>query len=120
MSPPQPVRRRRQREAGLSDDVVIVDRARLIGSLGDLGGRSQETDMTKRADSRQRVRGRMAKTGESYAAARAHVLADRPHGGVQPRALHLTNGDCTVPGLRGTGLAQIIVPWRDVLREGCS
>ena len=33
-------------------------------------------------------------------------------------ALHLTNGDCTVPGLRGTGLAQRIVPWRDVLNEG--
>ena len=33
-------------------------------------------------------------------------------------ALHLTNGDCTVPGLRGTGLARLIVPWRDVLHEG--
>ena len=33
-------------------------------------------------------------------------------------ALHLTNGDCTVSGLRGTGLAERIVPWRDVLHEG--
>lgn len=32
--------------------------------------------------------------------------------------LHLTNGDATVPGLRGTGLADAIEPWRDVLHEG--
>jgi hypothetical protein len=36
----------------------------------------------------------------------------------QANALHVTNGDCTVPGLRGTGLAQTILPWRDVLHEG--
>jgi Domain of unknown function (DUF1835) len=33
-------------------------------------------------------------------------------------ALHVTNGDATVPGLRGTGLAGTILPWRDVLHEG--
>jgi hypothetical protein len=33
-------------------------------------------------------------------------------------ALHLTNGDATVPGLRDTGLADTILPWRDVLHEG--
>jgi hypothetical protein len=33
-------------------------------------------------------------------------------------ALHVTNGDATVPGLRGTGLAGAILPWRDVLHEG--
>ena len=40
--------------------------------------------------------------------------------GVGPRspALHLTNGDCTVSRLRGTGLAHVITPWRDVLHEG--
>lgn len=32
--------------------------------------------------------------------------------------LHVTNGDSTVPGLRGTGLAGEILPWRDVLHEG--
>ena len=32
--------------------------------------------------------------------------------------LHITNGDATVPGLRGTGLAREILPWRDVLHEG--
>ncbi len=32
--------------------------------------------------------------------------------------LHLTNGDSTVPGIIGTGLADIVVPWRDVLHEG--
>jgi hypothetical protein len=69
--------------------------------------------MTKQADFKRRVRARMAKTGESYAAARVHVLADRPQ-----RPLHVTNGDATVPGLRGTGLAHDIMPWRDVLHEG--
>ena len=34
------------------------------------------------------------------------------------RALHVTNGDATVPGLRGTGLARSILTWRDVLHEG--
>ena len=32
--------------------------------------------------------------------------------------LHVTNGDATVPGLRGAGLAGTIMPWRDVLHEG--
>jgi hypothetical protein len=69
--------------------------------------------MTRQADFKRRVRARMAKTGESYAAARVHVLAERPL-----PALHVTNGDATVPGLRGTGLAHVILPWRDVLHEG--
>jgi hypothetical protein len=69
--------------------------------------------MTKQADLKRRVRARMAKTGESYAAARVHVLASRPL-----PALHVTNGDMTVPRLRGTGLAERIMPWRDVLHEG--
>ena len=69
--------------------------------------------MTKQADLKRRVRARMAKTGESYASARLHVLAERA---LPP--LHVTNGDATVPGLRGTGLAQVIMPWRDVLHEG--
>jgi hypothetical protein len=34
--------------------------------------------MTKKADFKQRVRTRMAKTGESYATARRHVLAEQP------------------------------------------
>jgi hypothetical protein len=33
-------------------------------------------------------------------------------------ALHVTNGDSTVPGIVGTGLAETILPWRDVLHEG--
>jgi hypothetical protein len=69
--------------------------------------------MTKQADFKARVRARMAKTGESYATARAHLLATRPL-----PALHVTNGDATVPGLRGTGLAERILTWRDVLHEG--
>jgi hypothetical protein len=68
--------------------------------------------MTKQADFKRRVRARAAKTGESYAAARIHLLAARPD------ALHVTNGDSTVPTLRETGLAQRILVWRDVLHEG--
>ena len=33
-------------------------------------------------------------------------------------ALHVTNGDATVPGLRGAGLAGPILTWRDGLHEG--
>ena len=69
--------------------------------------------MTRQADFKARVRARMARTGESYATARVHVLASRPL-----PALHVTNGDATVPGLRGTGHAERIIPWRDVLHEG--
>lgn len=72
--------------------------------------------MTKQADFKRRVRARAAKTGESYAAARVHVLAERPASGDE--ALHITNGDSTVPALRGTGLARRILVWRDVLHEG--
>lgn len=32
--------------------------------------------------------------------------------------LHVTNGDAAVPGLRGTGIAEPLVPWRDALHEG--
>jgi len=71
--------------------------------------------MTRQADFKRRVRERMAKTGESYATARVHVLADRPQAAA---ALHVTNGDATVPGLLGTGLTETILPWRDILHEG--
>jgi Domain of unknown function (DUF1835) len=76
--------------------------------------------MTKQADLKRRVRARMAKTGESYSAARAQVLADRAtrETSAWRRALHVTNGDATVPGLRGTGFARSILPWRDSLHEG--
>ena len=72
--------------------------------------------MTKQPELKRRIRARMAKTGESFTAARAHVIAERPAdaGGT----LHLTNGDATVPGLLAAGLAETVVPWRDVLHEG--
>jgi hypothetical protein len=72
--------------------------------------------MTKHADLKRRVRARMSKTGESYAAARAQVVAERATG--DTRTLHVTNGDATVPGLRGTGIAGTILTWRDALHEG--
>ena len=77
--------------------------------------------MTKKADFKQRVRTRMAKTGESYATARSHVLAEQP-GLLVPAdramlaALHVSNGDCT--DLPGTRLASRVLYWRDSLHEG--
>lgn len=73
--------------------------------------------MTKQPDFKRRVRERMAKTGESYSAARSHLLLGRPSGRDEmAAALHLSNGDAT--DLAGTGLAQHILFWRDVLHEG--
>jgi hypothetical protein len=70
--------------------------------------------MTSHADFKRRVRARMAKTGESYATARARLLAGRP----QAAALHVTNGDITVDLLRRAGLAEHALAWADVLHEG--
>jgi len=70
--------------------------------------------MTSNADFKRRVRARMAKTGESYATARARVLAARP----PAAALHVTNGDSAAGILRRTGLAANVLPWRDALHEG--
>jgi Domain of unknown function (DUF1835) len=88
--------------------------------LGDSEVGTLETTMTKQADFKRRVRERMAKTGESYAAARAQMLSERPPetGPTWATALHVTNGDSTVPELRATGLAQHILCWRDALHEG--
>jgi hypothetical protein len=36
----------------------------------------------------------------------------------RPRTLHVTNGDATVPGLRGTGITGTILTWRDALHDG--
>jgi hypothetical protein len=95
---------------------VIVDPARRAGRWG-IRRTGEETNMTQQADFKRRVRARMVKTGESYSAARMHVAAERPSPSNTP-ALHVTNGDSTVPGLRGTGLAEAILPWRDALHEG--
>ena len=77
--------------------------------------------MTKKADFKQRVRARMAKTGESYTTARGHVLAEKPDAPAPADpamldALHVSNGDCT--DLAGTGLASRVLYWRDSLHEG--
>jgi hypothetical protein len=71
--------------------------------------------MTKQADFKRRVRARMAKTGESYAAARHQLLAAQP-ADPMAEALHVSNGDST--DLPGTGLARHVVYWRDSLHEG--
>ena len=62
--------------------------------------------MTRNADFKRRVRERMARTGESYAAARAQLLP-------RETTLHVTNGDSTVASLGFDAL-----PWRDALHEG--
>ena len=67
--------------------------------------------MTKQADFKRRVRARMEKTGESYTAARAQLLAGAG-------ALHVTNGDSTAMTLRETGFVERLVVWADVLHEG--
>ena len=86
---------------------------------GGCAGRLLETKMTRQADFKRRVRGRMLKTGESYSVARSHVLAGRGGGGRHGggRVLHVTNGDMTVPALRETVLGEVMA-WRDVLHEG--
>jgi hypothetical protein len=66
--------------------------------------------MTANADFKRRVRERMARTGESYTAARAQLLSRS--------TLHVTNGDATVSGIAATGLPGRIIAWRDVLHEG--
>ncbi|HEY6710168.1 MAG TPA: hypothetical protein VJB61_21565 [Actinomycetota bacterium] len=88
--------------------------------------------MTRQADLKRRVRARMAKTGESYAAARAQVLAgaqppagsevvagwERPGRDRLDASVHVTNGDITVDLLRRAGLARDALAWADVLHEG--
>jgi hypothetical protein len=74
--------------------------------------------VTRQADFKRRVRARMAKTGESYAAARSHLLREPGGPGLDwmAEALHVSNGDAT--DLPGTGLVRRLIYWRDVLHEG--
>lgn len=76
--------------------------------------------MTRQADFKRRVRDRMAKTGESYAAARARLVAGQGpvHREGVSAALHVTNGDSAADTLRTTGAVERIVPWRDALHDG--
>src|SRR5262245_52934054 len=112
--PPQPGHLRRQREVHLSAGDVVVDRASAAPVAGGSAtGRGRRT-MTKNADFKQRVRNRMAKTGESYATARSHLRAE--HLDLPATALHVSNGDAT--DLPGTGLASRVLYWRDSLHEG--
>jgi hypothetical protein len=53
----------------------------------------------------------MARTGESYAAARAQLDA-------RSAVLHVTNGDSAATGLRQGGVEGEVLAWRDVLHEG--
>ena len=64
--------------------------------------------MTKEAGFKRRVRNRMAGTGESYTAARAHL--DR-----EPSIQHVTNGESAAMGLRAAGLGGEVLAWTDDL-----
>ncbi len=68
--------------------------------------------MTRESGFKERVRARMAKTGESYTAARTQL--DEHAGAV----LHVTNGDSAAMSLRQGGVRGPIIAWRDVLHEG--
>jgi hypothetical protein len=70
--------------------------------------------MTRQAEFKRRVRERMARTGESYTAARGQLLARSGDAG----RLHVTNGDSTAASLLQTALVERVVVWRDVLHEG--
>jgi hypothetical protein len=74
--------------------------------------------MTKQADFKRRVRERMARTGESYTAARAQLLGSAGGGPASAGTLHVTNGDSTAHSLLQTSLVERVVVWRDVLHEG--
>jgi hypothetical protein len=72
-------------------------------------GREKRLEMTDHKHLKARVRARMAKTGERYAAARAHVVGDLrgdgaagspPTSGLGPEVLHLTGTDPETTGLR--------------------
>ena len=65
---PSRVTQRRQREAHLSAGASYVDRAPAVAIAGGSADGARETIMTKQAGFKRRVRARMAKTGESYAA----------------------------------------------------
>ena len=54
--------------------------------------------MTRQSGFKERVRARMSATGESYAAARAHLDRGRPS------VLNVTNGESTSISLRDSGV----------------
>jgi hypothetical protein len=90
--------------------------------------------MTKDAPFKQRVRARMAKTGESYTTARAQLdQSDQPEPApvitttvtaegteisirLEDNVLNVTNGDAVVEVLQTPGVQ--VLPWRDVLHDG--
>jgi hypothetical protein len=72
--------------------------------------------MTRESSFKRRVRARMAKTGEAYSTARAHL--DTQPGAAGPGLLHVTNGDSVTGTLREAGVPGAILTWADVLHDG--
>ena len=71
--------------------------------------------MTRESGFKQRVRARMARTGERYSTARAHLDAGS---GAPAPVLNVTNGDSVAGTLREAGVPGAVLPWRDVLHDG--
>jgi hypothetical protein len=85
--------------------------ATLLGSARPQGSRDAMTTNTRL---KKTVRGRMARTGESYTAARAKI---RSHAAATSGVLHVTNGDSAASSLK-EALSTDVLPWRDVLNAG--
>src|SRR5256885_6865315 len=114
----------RQREAHLSER--RFDRRtrapRAAGGPGCSAPDDLEATMTRQADFKRRVRTRMAKTGEAYAAARAHLVgSQRSRTLTQPVSdaalrdgehtiLHVTNGDSAAGTLPEANPTRRVLP----------
>src|SRR3982074_3791733 len=85
--------------------------ATLLGSARPQGSREAMTTNTRL---KKTVRGRMARTGEAYTAARANI---RSHAAATFGVLHVTNGDSAATSLK-EALSTDVLPWRDVLHVG--
>jgi hypothetical protein len=69
--------------------------------------------MTREAGFKRRVRARMAKTGEAYSSARAHLDS-----GEGAPTLHVTNGDSVSGTLREAGVPGHVLTWAEILHDG--
>src|SRR5215472_4283761 len=79
-------------------------------------GQRRQVHMTREAGFKRRVRARMAKTGEAYSAARAHL--DAGGGAAEARVLHVTNGDSVSGTLREAGVPGRVLTWAEILHDG--
>src|SRR5215472_8800691 len=79
-------------------------------------GQRRQVHMTRESGFKRRVRARMAKTGETYSTARAHL--DAGGGSAGARVIHVTNGDSVSGTLREAGVPGRVLTWAEVLHDG--